>query len=560
MENAFAVWLAVAVVMACLSGIGRLVAGRDPLPFTPLWLGWGVVTVMFTLLVGLEPPVQLDWLVALFGVAGMLGLLVNGPRRDDVTQVAMLTLLALPLIMVWSHNSVFMWDDFAHRLPSLEYLYQHNSLPRSGLPASHSDFPAYPYTLTFLGFAVCALLGTYEPLAIAALNGALLVSLGGMVAATLWPRGHGWARPALGLLLVSALAPPFMPKLVASAYQDAALGWAVAATWLVWRQAGIHPHSPWRHLLQLGVLLALVTGLKQVGFVLALLLAGGFVLAHIATTAPRRVGELRLLLLLLAPMFLAWGAWRSYVAQHLAGGEFALMPLADWNWPLVPAMALHLLGELWEKPLVYLPLPVLTLLAFLPRSRPYAGAPLWVALGVAWGYTGFLLLMYLAAFGAYEAGILASFSRYLQHVNWLVWLALLGLAQQAGWFERLHHRALTVLMVAALMVLPFALNRQLIGRPNAEAQGMQRVAALLRPTLDATSGTVVQVDEPTGSGFRAKVLKYELGGRATVRTGATRFGVPTHPTAAGITVIADDDGILIHDCRTLPCRVREVAP
>lgn len=549
-----ATWISVLVVLACLSGIGRLVGGRGAMPFSQVWVGWGVVTVVLTLVVGVEPPLPLTWLVLMMGAAGAVGLLANGPRRESLLAVGQLWLLTLPLLVVWSTNGVFMWDDFAHRLPSLAYLYDYDSLPRSGLPASVSDFPAYPYTLTFLGFAVCRLLGPYEPLAIAATNGALLVMLGGMVARLLRPRGAGWAGLAVGMLLVTALAPSFMPKLVASAYQDAALGWAVAVAWLLWRRMVLTGTFTWRAWLQVGLVLALVVGLKQVGIVLATLLVLAMAAVHAANLAPRRAAGLMAAMLLVAPMMLTWGGWRDYVAHHLAGGEFAMMPFANWNWPLIPTMGLRLLADMWEKPLVYAPLLVLSLLVLLPRTRrACATPPTLVALAVGWGYTGFLAVMYLGAFGDYEASVLASLSRYLQHINWLVWLALVVLAHEAGWLVRLRHPYVQRAMVVALLVLPLLLQRQLVGRPNAEALEMERVAARLRPLLDNRAQAVVQVDEPEGSGFRSKVLKYELRGMAHVRQGITRFGTPSYPAPAAIVVIFAEDGLAIQDCRTLPC-------
>ncbi|MCP5404836.1 MAG: hypothetical protein H6922_01225 [Pseudomonadaceae bacterium] len=560
MTTALTLWLAVAVVLTLLAGIGRLLGGRTMPAFTSVWVGWGAAATLMTLMAG-ATPLPMHQQLAAFGAVGLAGLTANPPTCDDLRRLGKLWLLALPLALVWGHTQVFMWDDFAHRLPSLAYTYMFDSLPAAGLPPSHSDFPAYPYALTLLGLAVCELLGGFAPTGIALVNGGLLVLFAGLVAHTLWPR-HTllWGRLAAALLLVTALAPPFIPKVLVSAYQDATLGLALAVAWLAWRRMLREDAYTWRDWLQLGVLLALVVSLKQVGLVLMTLFGLAIAALHALNLAPRKQAGLAPALLLFAPPVLVWSAWRSYVALNMPGGEFSLMPFADWNWPLIPTMLWSLAVTMWEKPLTFIPLLASTLLLAKPRWRArYVDAPTLAAIAVGWGYAGFLGFTYLAAFGTYEAGILASLTRYLQHVNWMLWLVLLVTAQRAGLFYRLHQRGWEIAAIALILTLPWTFKHQLIGKPNAEARQMLAVAPLLMERLPADGTILIQVDEPQGSGFRAKVLKYALGPHYRVQTGVTGFGVAGNPTPT-VWLIADDDGLTLRDCRSEPCTVSVLTP
>ncbi|MCA3244351.1 MAG: hypothetical protein INF43_03475 [Alphaproteobacteria bacterium] len=492
----------------------------------------------------------------------MLGYARQNPTREEWQTTGKLLMLALPLLWVWSHNQVFMWDDFAHRLPSLVFVTTFDSLPRVGLPASFSDFPSYPYALTLLGLAVNRLLGYYNELAIAIVNGALLVSLAGFTAQLLTKpdKSPSWKVMAASLLAVTLLCPVFQGKLVASAYQDAALGWSLAVAWvliyLLLKKKEL-PH--WQATLAIGLTLALVTTLKQVGLVLAVMLVLPFIAwqTYQYRHSPHRVALFSILLML--PLILIWLAWRYYIATNIGGGEFSFLPWVQWQWHLWPDMLVSLGKVTVQKPFVVLPLLVVTGLTVVAWRKPkLANLKLSFLLAslVGWGYLVFLMVTYIGSFSEYEATRLASFSRYMQHVNWMLWLACLLAAKEVGLVQKFEKSHRAGYIALGLLFVPLAIPYHFIGKANAEAIQMRRLAKVLPDYLPANQNLVLRVEEPQGSGFRGKALQYYVGFGYRLQNGSTKFGGDTNSGQADgfLTLDAVDKPVTLQRCHANVCQ------
>lgn len=548
-------WLAVAMVMLGLGGLGRLVSAPTPgLMGGPVWWGWGLGALLLTLYAVVVPGHLTLFLMGM-AVLALLGYARRPPTRGEWLAVGQVTLLALPLVWAWGQNQVFMWDDFSHRLPSLMFVDRFDALPRHDLPESLSGFPSYPYALTMLGVAVGRLLGSYTELAVAMVNGALLVAFGLLLGPLVTGRREGWRTAAAGLLLVTVLCPVFNAEFVGSAYQDTTLGLAAGAVFILLLPLLRDERVPgWREAWVVGLTLALVTGLKQVGLVVAglVVMVPGLLLAWRLRGEPRRVALLSALVL--GPVAVIWLAWRQYVAVNIGGGEFSFLPFAQWQWGLWPQM-LGALGEnLIEKPFVMAPLLIVSGLAGLAwRGGRFAELRwvLLVACAAGWGYFAFLLVTYVGSFSAYEAGKLASLSRYMQHVNWVLWVAMVlaGREVLGPWLAR---RAWVGRVAPLLLVIPVLIPQEFIGVANDEAVQMRALARVLPTLVPPGQGLEVRVDEAEGSGFRAHVLRYYVGYDYRVVLGVTRFGAAPDVTNDAV-VNAGPDGVTVSRCHAGVC-------
>jgi hypothetical protein len=561
MLSSLLTWGAVALVFAALSGLGRLVPSQHATnthSVSPLWRGWGLGVLLFTVYVALVPTWSLTaLLVALAGLA-LIGHAIRPWSWAQAKLTLWLLLFSAPLFFAWSHNQVFMWDDFAHRLPSLMYVVQFDSLPRPHLPASLSHFPAYPYALTMLGMAVSRVLGAYTELSIAMLNGALLVAFMGIVAQLITPKGTtaGWKIMLLAVLFTTTLNPFFKGELVASAYQEVSLGLAVAVAWLLAMQL-VRPEaaSSWPRALGLGLVLALVVGLKQVGLVLVVLLVAPL-LAWLAWPWRHHLALwARTAALVLLPPVLTWLAWRHYVQLNLSGGEFAFQPLDQWHWSLLPTMLENLGLYAFKKPAIFLPLlAVSTVLLFTWRKAHWASLrlPLGLAALVGWGYLAFLFVAYLGSFSAYEATKLASLSRYLQHVNWLLWLVCLMALNHLGGFAWCLRQRWVPVLGLLLTLIPLVVPKQFAGRSSAEALHMQTLAAQLPQHLP--KGAHIRLNEPEGFGFRTHALQYYVGHAYRITQGQTTYGVGSiEPSDAHLTITGAPPQTLLQRCHATSC-------
>ena len=543
-------WGLVVLVLLALAGLGRWVGVARYWGET-VWVGWGVFVLGMTTAVVLFPAGGLVAPLVALGTVGALGWVNRPPPQHACWLALALAGLALPLVWAWGHNQVFMWDDFSHRLPSLQYVWLFDSLPRPDLPPSLSGFPAYPYGLTWLGLAVSLLQGAYQALAIALLNGAFAVVAAAMVAQA-WQGRVGVRGLAIALVLLVTFSPVVSHEILASAYQDMPLALAVLAVFLAarpWLQSGAVPNP--RAMLRLGFMLALVVGLKQVGLVLALLLAtpllawwGWQLRGQLWPAFALRAG------LLMAPPLAVWLLWRYYVATQIGGGEFAFMPFANWNWPMLPQMAASLGEFMIEKPQLALLLPLVSWLALRPQPLAQRLPMMWVAL-VGWGYAGFMGLTYLGSFGDYEAGKLASLGRYLLPFSVLAWGALVlhwqVPAQQ--WLARRManpwQRYGVLSALCAALLWPLVQPRHWVGEPAAEARQMMAVARVLPSMVAPYQGLVVQLVDRDGSGLRQHVLRYTLG---------YAYSITVHPTPAPAAVLeASRAGVTLRLCAASGC-------
>jgi hypothetical protein len=154
--------IAVTLVACAFIALGSLVAGRRRIAEGDLVYGWGLSVVFFTFF-GLFRMPGFTVLAGILGVIALIAVIVTVRRDGRVGPAGGLRLLALcvPLLVLVASMTATQWDELTNWLPSARFLVEHDSFPRSDLPANPSVFPAYPYGLTTVVFLATRITGFF---------------------------------------------------------------------------------------------------------------------------------------------------------------------------------------------------------------------------------------------------------------------------------------------------------------------------------------------------------------------------------------------------------------
>jgi len=509
--------LAATFAVALLSiGIGTWLGARTTQ--TAFAAGWGAAGLA-TVAAGTLTHIPLSAVMAALGLAGALGLIrIIVSQALDIGLFGRVALLAIPLIAGAASADAIGWDDFSHWLPNLSYLCLHDHFPTLALP-SGSDHAGYPYGLALPGYAVWLLTGQVPDNVALHWNLIAILAAAASIARILARRHPGfaaspWACAAVGLLLAGLACPSFVPKIVFSNMADTATGAVLAilaAEAYDWVAASTGQRV--RLALTAGFTAAALLNLRQANAaLLGLALIGLLVAGCRDRRATRPAAALSLAITCVPPVLLAL-LWGRYVSQQIPGGDFAIMPLADWRWALLPTIAGSMLRVMVAKTgllLVILFLAGRGLLSLRPRDPlpPQARTVALLAAVVCVGMIGFLGFTYLAAgFSEQEAVAAASFWRYMGETGPLAMLAVIAVVPLQGW-RRVSMRPAAAALVAVTLLLPVATVR--LYRSD-----LTSPVPALRAMADAVDQAVPR-DAPlmlldvTGNGFAPLVMDYEL--------------------------------------------------
>jgi hypothetical protein len=516
--------VATATVWIALSAIGALVAGRARLAELDAVTGWAVVCAFVTL-VGVFTRVSFAAFAGI-GAATAFVAAVLVLRRDrglGIFDVLRLGLLLAPLFLIASAMVASQWDEFSHWLPSQRYLFEAERFPGRDDPETGATFPAYPYAWPMLGYLASRLAGRFVENAGGVFNVMLLITFGVLVARLVRDAlGHqalSWTALAVGGLAVTLFNPTFVPKVVLTAYADAASAAMVGiAGVLAWRMLDAESAGERTEAMRLswqaGLVLLILVSLKQATLVLSALIVGAVVLVVLRDPAVRLAALGRLLPGLVLPPVAVYLVWRYHVATELSGREFAIMPFAEWLIALIPEIVARMIVVLSKKG-AYFAL-MLAAVGFgirgLWRFRGSFDRLAIIVGAVFIGYNGFLLFSYVAAFGEFDARRVASLWRYNMHLGLLgVAFGAVGAALLWRRFlaDRLRWERVAWLPVVVLVALPFGFANKLRfdrepPKPHFRTVGL-RVADLAPPD----AGVVVL--DPGGSGESGVITKYHLG-------------------------------------------------
>ncbi len=328
---------AVVLVALALCGLGSLIGARERLPETDAVVGWGIVTLAFTL-AGTVGPIPFTAIAGLLLVASMAAYAVRFRHAESPSAVGDVRalVLAVPLLLVVVSMSASQWDEFTQWLHSARYLFQYDVFPGRGRPPSDAVYPAYPYAVPLIGYLASRIADNFVEAAIALFNLFLLLSVALLFArlmrAGIEMRRHavtggvrhdlpGWGRIALALMCVTVLSPTFVPKLVLTEAATAArvaiagvLGWAALE-----RAAAADDAIALRLAVRMGLALAVLVALKEATLALFGLVLGGVALAALRRADVSWRNAAMVLAVGAAPGLVVYAVWRLYVARSLPG-------------------------------------------------------------------------------------------------------------------------------------------------------------------------------------------------------------------------------------------------
>jgi hypothetical protein len=538
---------AVGLVALALCGLGGALGGRDRLPETDGFVGWGIAVTAFTL-VGTFGPVPFTIIAALLMVASIGVFLVRLRRADAVFPAGAggAILLAVPLVLLTLSMTASQWDEFTQWLLSGRYLFQYDAFPGRGRPVSDAVYPAYPYALPLIAYLASRITGELVENAVALFNLFMLLAVAVLFVRLIrigidsrrrpWAGGApseppSWGLLGLGLLAVTVLSPSFVPRLVLSAYAETATAATVAVAGLLgWaaleRAAGGDRDVAVRLAARMGLVLAVLVALKEATFGLFVIVLGAVALAAWRRAEVGwRISAL-VIAAAAAPGLVVHVAWRIYVARELPGQELPMLPLGQWHWPLAPAiigaMARVALAKSGHFGLMVVLSAVALRTLVRRRGQATSGAESLALIGAAVmvGYNLFLLLSYVGVFSTSDAAHISSFWRYNTHVG-LIGMAAAVLGGAELWrrfvLPRLAvpvARALGTATVMLTVLGPIGLLPHLRFDIEPRKRFVRELGETLSRTLPIEARLIVI--DPQEPGFYPLLVNYALDGHGRV--------------------------------------------
>lgn len=509
-------------VIASLWLLGRLVAGRDLPDLATVCVGWGAAVLAMTLL-GTVFGRPLWPLLPALGAAAAFSAWREA-RARKAPDALRAVVLVLPLALLVSGRSASEWDEFSHWMAAFRYLHDFALLPAKGAPAIESCCAAYPYGWPLLGMLASRLVGFSEGIP-GVVNVLLLALAGDLVARALaGDRRPGWSEAGWGVLLVSLLGTTFVTKLAFTAYADVSTGVTLlAAVWVGWRLA---ERCDLGHALCFGLVGAALVAQKPSNLVLYVLALGAAALLVLRLRA-RSLGrgDLVAAILAVAPVLLAWAAWRAHVQAHLSGEEqLVVRPFAEWNLHLAGAVLAGMAEVASNKGGYFGVMLATTAIGLAALVRP-SGPGLRLALMVAaafLGYNAFLFFSYVAIFLPADAERVASFWRYNTHLGLL---ASLMVALGAGHLLRRSERAARWAGKAAWLPLVLALAGPVAAVKSVrfDLDPAKRFLRGMLAQVPAAGASSICLIDPRGSGLSHVMASYEWRGQPAMTRYTTGF-------------------------------------
>jgi hypothetical protein len=405
--------------------IGGAVCSRSAAAEVRIVAGWGALCLVLTLW-GVFAPLSLRIPAVAIVAAAVLAQMMRTRRigGENAAALGRLVLLTLPLWAVMAGVRPSQVDSFLNLLPNADYLVDYGLLPTATRPPSYSFLPAAPYDTQFLGFLGSLIWPDYPAAGMSLIN-VMLRLLAGLAIARRLTRAGGapsWSALAFGVLLVTLLDPGFVPRFHFSAYGETALAVTalLAACLFVEARAG---RARW---VELALVLAAMINTKQSGIGLVLAVAGAGVVAVLA----ERPGQWRPVIgktvLALVPAAVIYLVWR-YHAARAGVAELEPLPLAAWNWGLLPTTFKAIAAAIAEKPTYFTAeIIAFSCLPLLLRRRGWSPATRVLTVNAAAFvlYNGFLVVTYIAHFSATMASEAHSYFRYNTHLSLILVLSL----------------------------------------------------------------------------------------------------------------------------------------
>ncbi|MDE2228879.1 MAG: hypothetical protein KGL11_07565 [Alphaproteobacteria bacterium] len=460
-------WAGVAFAVLVFVGLGRGLTRGTAAPEIALVVGWGVACLALTAW-GVALPLSLRDPAIALAMLGVAGLLMPGVGLGaaEWRMLGRVLVLSLPLLAVMASARPSQPDTFLNLLPNAAYLYDHGMFPAVGRPDAHSFLPGAPYNLQLADLIAGLVTPQFPAVALIGFNVALQLAAGLLLARLVAASEEGtatpgWGATAFGLLLATALNPGFVPRYHLSSYSEPSVMVVVAvAGYLALRRERMSA-------CMLAATLAALVEIKQDSVALAFGIVVAAAIRPAEAGETRRAAAMRAVLAAIpaAALYLGW-SW--YVHSRFANPDVELtwMPLAQWQWGMLPMVFRQIAGIMGEKIVFFGPL-VAVLATFLVRVRRDAGiaspgqrAGLVLAT-VTLVYNAALLASYVGHFGGQMAADAHSFFRYNTHLALLLMVALILMLREPAQARLASlpprwRRSLPVLAVVVFLVCPIA--------------------------------------------------------------------------------------------------------
>jgi hypothetical protein len=438
-------WGGVCVATLLFIGLGRGLAAGRVAPETALLAGWGGSALLLTLW-GVSTRLPLLLPAALVMALGLTGLLLPRPAPAAAWRgMGRILAVGLPLLMIMASARPSLPDTFLNLLPNAVYLHDHGFFPADDRVPSYSFLPGAPYNMQLAAFIISIIARHLALSAMIGFNIVLQLALALLLARLVSGieeeerTAPSWGAAALGLLLATLLNPGFVTRYDLSAYSEPSVSIATAFSgWLAGHAltrlgAG---RSARRELLLLALTLSALVNIKQDSVALvAGLVASALALALLQKPATRGRAVAGLLIAAL-PAAVLYLAWRAYVLHHFAVGELKLLPVAQWQYDLIPTILRSMAGVMAEKAFLFLAMAAaLGALAWRWRRHGLDHAAVVAALfaGTALFYNLAVLFTYIAHFDGHMGAQAHSYFRYNTHLAPLLMVSLVLLLREWVW-------------------------------------------------------------------------------------------------------------------------------
>ncbi|MBL6931661.1 MAG: hypothetical protein ISR45_01845 [Rhodospirillales bacterium] len=556
-------FLAAAVLWISFAAIGSLFIKRGQALENAPFLGWALVSLIFTVL-GVFTNIPFTYVaitIAVLAVAAGVkvirsggGLLAGGTIK--------IVILGAPLLLLVSAMVGSQWDEFGHWLISPRLLLETDAFPNRDNYLRSGSLPAYPFSWHFVTYLASLLSGRFLENAGALFNVFMLLSFS-LVAARLMRAGvggdeegpaPGWVMCATGALVAIVLSTTFAQKVALTSYADIATAASLGMGGLTgWYMLGALAEGRGRqsrnYALQFGLIMMLLVNLKQSTLVLFILLLGGIILTALRDPHVKLSGLGKCLPWMIIPPIIIYIIWRYYVTMELPGREMNMKPVSDWLISYIPEILSKMLLVLSKKG-AFLVLMIVIIgfgvRAMIHYRTPFDRLAIIVA-AVFLGHNLFLLFAYVSTFGKFDALRAASYWRYNMQIGLLGVLFTsygLGLAwktygqgrwniQKSGWVA-------IVLMLMAPVIFANKLRFDLFQPiPHFRVVGAE-INKLL------SDGDALSVVDPKGSGESGMITRYEMGGTGIYRGFIGFFQKPTLEILKGHVGSGNYSHILVH--------------
>lgn len=522
-------FLASAVLWIGFAALGSLFIGRGQAREASAFLGWALLSVIFTIL-GVTTNIPFTYLglgcAALGLAAGAYAMVQKGGFLAPGT--LKMVVLAGPLLLLVSAMVGSQWDEFGHWLITPRLLLQTDAFPNRDNFQLSGSLPAYPFSWHYITYLASRLGGRFMENAGALTNVFMLLTFGLVSTRLIWAGlgrheenfTPGWGFSAAGGLVAIILSMTFAQKVVLTAYADVATAASLGMGGLFgWYMLGAlserRMEDARRNAMQIGLFMVLLVNLKQSTVVLFVLLVGAVVIAGWRDPGVKFGDLMRRIPWMIIPPVTIYVIWRYYVALELPGREMSMTPMSEWLIQYIPEILRMMLVVLSKKG-AFLALMIVIIgfgiRAMIRCQTPFDRLAIIVA-AVFLGHNIFLLFAYVTTFGKFDALRVASFWRYNMQLGLLGVLFTsygLGLAWKTYGEGRFRIQKLGWIPISLMLLAPLIFANKLRFDRFQPLPHYRAVGAEINTLL--SSGNTLTVLDPKGSGESGVITRYEMGG------------------------------------------------